>query len=141
MTVNFNATDFSAKKASSTANTNDYGLVYLTYNVTEIQSFSANNAAEFIRFSVGPKSGVDSLVTYARLNDLPSQSYFDVNGTMEYVSQFILSNPQSAGQWYFAVVANNDFWAWCGRMYSLLFVNFSFSNFLFQSNFFDLIIV
>jgi len=101
-------TDFS--KVSNPQTSNNWGLLFMTINNSLIP-----NGADVFRFSVGPQSGVSSLQAYARFNGIPSPALYDFNGTMEYVSQFILSNPVNGnGQWYIGVVASESFVAWAG---------------------------
>lgn len=99
-------TEFS--KVSNPQTSNNWGLLFMTVNNSLIPNY-----AEVFRLSVGPQSGVNSLQAYARLNGIPSPALYDFNGTMEYVSQFILDNPTN-GQWYIGVVASQSFVAWAG---------------------------
>jgi len=109
-TVTWSADGSKFKKVSNAQLSNNWGLVFLTYDPSSVPT-----EAEYFRFSVGPQSGVNSLQTYARLGRLPTPAQYDFNGTMEYVSQVILANPNSTDlQWYVSVVATSDFYAWAG---------------------------
>jgi len=109
-TVPWNSWDNYFDKASSQDATDDYGLVYFTYDPADVAGFGPD---DYLRMSLGPQSGVNSLVAYARQAGIPSQSVYDYNGTLAHVSQFLLSN-FSRGQWYIAVDAKQDFVVWWG---------------------------
>lgn len=87
------------------------GWIYLTYNQTQLQSLSPT----YLRFTLGSKSTVDPIVSYARKNDIPTEVTYDYAGSLQHISQFILPSPLSSNSgWIIGVQSSEDFYVWIG---------------------------